>query len=400
MIPRRSVHIIKGEFQILMRSMSRSRGASLQLISNWESIFADYIKTKYAVTVGSGRIGLRLILLSLGLSKNDEVIVPAYTLKDLAGIINSLGLVTVPADVDPHTFNITPKSILERITGRSKVILATHIFGVPCEIEGILEIAKERNIFVVEDCAHAVGSEFKSRKVGSFGDVSFFSFETIKPINTYGGGMVVTNHEDLAQKIRLQLKVNSGDQRREPLKKFFAAYLERVLLPSPLAFIPLFLLASQYWHNKIYRFYRARQKSLGFNINISGFQAQLGAEKIKTLAARITSRSQKVRLFKELLDNRIVFQGSPANSVSNYYFLVVLLPADLWKARKFLLKYGIDAGIGSEIADDCTQTLGYKDCPQAKNIYLRAIQLPLHENVSEKHIYYISDKLNEFMKKV
>ena len=398
MIPRRAIHIINGEFQILIRAKYKSKDASLELIHNWESIFADYIKAKHAIAVGSGRMGMWLILNSLGLRKGDEVIIPAYTLKDLIGRIDSLGLVAVPADIDPDTFNISPKSILRRITGRSKVILATHIFGAPCQIDSILEIAKENGIVVIEDCAHAVGSEFKGRKVGGFGEASFFSFETIKPINTYGGGMVVTNNEDLAIKIRQQIEDENYD-RHLPIKKIVVSRLEQILLPGPLAFIPLYFLASKQWSDKIYRFYRASQKSLGFNKNISGFQAQLGIEKIDTLDTRIACRRKQAELFKKLLNHKIVPQHNNESVVANYYFFVVLLPVDTWPARKFLLRHGVDAGIGAEIADNCAGILGYNDCPNLTNTFLHAIQLPLHEGVSQTDICYIADKLNKFVNK-
>lgn len=398
MIPRRAIHIINGEFQILIRRGDKTKDTSLELISNWESIFADYIKVKHAVAMGSGRQGMRLILASLGLKKGDEVIIPAYTLKDLIGIINSLELIAVPADIDPRTFNIAPDSILKRITRRSKVILATHIFGTPCRIDSILGIARERGIVVIEDCAHAAGSEFKGRKVGGFGEASFFSFETIKPLNTYGGGIVATDNKDLAIKIRQQIAYEKHD-RRIPIKKIIISRFEQMLLPTPFSFIPLYFLASKYWNDKIYRLYRISQKSSSFKQGFSEFQARLGIEKIKTLDTRISRRRTQAELFRKLLDNRITPQHNDEDATSNYYFFVTLLPVEPWGVRKFLLRHGIDAGIGAEITDDCAKILGYNDCVNTVNTSRYTIQLPLHEGISQKHIYYIAEKLNQFINK-
>jgi len=371
---------------------------SPELISNWENIFADYIKVKHAIALGSGRQGMRFILASLGLKEGDEVIIPAYTLKDLIGIINSLGLIAVPADIDPRTFNIDPEAILKRITMRSKVILATHIFGTPCRIDSILEIARDRGIVVIEDCAHAAGAEFKGRKVGSFGEASFFSFETIKPINTYGGGMVATDNTDLAIKIHRQI-VYEKHQRRVPIKKIIISRFEQMLLPTPVSFIPLYLLASKYWNDKICRLYRTSQKSFGFKQGFSEFQARLGIEKIKTLDTRISHRQTQAELYRKLLDNKIVPQDNEGDIAPNYYFFVTLLPVESWGARKFLLRHGIDAGIGAEITDDCAKILGYNDCVNTVNTSKYAIQLPLHEGISQNQIYYISEKLNQFINK-
>jgi len=396
MIPRRAIHIINGEFRLLMRS--RDKYAPSDSIGNWERVFADYINVKDAITAVSGRQGLRVILASLGLREGDEVIIPAYTLKDLIGIINSLGLIAVPADIDPLTFNIAPESILKRVTGRSRVILATHIFGAPCRIDSILKIAKERGIVVIEDCAHAAGAEFKGKKVGGFGEASLFSFETIKPINTYGGGMVVTNNKDLAIKIRQRI-AHDKHERSIPIKKIIISRLEQILLPTPFSFIPLYCLASEDWSDKIYRLYRISQKLSGFKHGFSEFQARLGIAKIKTLDNRISRRRAQAGLFKKLLDSRIALQHNEEDAAPNYYFFVAILPFSPVRVRKFLLRHGIDSGIGAEITDDCAKILCYNDCVNTVNTSRYAIQLPLHEGVSQENIYYIADKLNQFIKK-
>jgi perosamine synthetase len=164
MILRRKIHTTDNEFYIVIRNLFKKHTVSSCDIPKFEEAFAHFIGVKYALAVGSGRIGMKLILRSLEFDKGDEVIIPAYTLKDLIGIIQSLGLTIIPVDIDSKTFNIDPNSIAERITKRTKVILATHLFGTPCQIDKILEIARRKSIFVIEDCAHSVGSEFRGRK--------------------------------------------------------------------------------------------------------------------------------------------------------------------------------------------------------------------------------------------
>ena len=178
-IPRRRVDQPNFDIGLALQILFKKNNDFYQCVKEWENSFANFIGVNNAVAVSSGRKGMELILRSLELDEGSEVIIPAYTLKSLIDIIKSLGLAPVPADIDVDTFNLDPDSVASRVTKRTKVILATHLFGLPCQIDKILEIGRERSIFVIEDCAHSAGSEFKGKKAGSFGDVSFFSFETI-----------------------------------------------------------------------------------------------------------------------------------------------------------------------------------------------------------------------------
>jgi len=389
--------MIADEFFLLLRMLSEFNTNSFQYIKEWEEIFAHYLGVRYAIAVNSGRTGMKFILRSLELNRGDEVIIPAYTLVDLVGIIQSLGLTVVPADIDSKTFNINPDSIIKKITARTKVILATHIFGMPCQIDRILDIARPRSIFVIEDCAHSIGAEFKGRKTGSFGDASFFSFETIKPINTYGGGMVTTNDERLAQNVRKAV-VHYEGQAKAPVKKIISAFIENWLLPTPLSFPVLYLLTSPYWNKKMYNFYRQIQKLSALKSAFTDLQAFLGIEKLKTLDERIAHRRRLANLFKSLLNSKFVPQQLEEGILSNYYFFVALVPSDTKRLRRLLLTHGIDAGIGAEIADDCGSLLGHSDCSIAKEVFQRAIQLPLHEGMLEHHILYVAKVLKRQFK--
>jgi len=258
MIPRRRIQIVKGEFYIALQEFLHRNNSLSLFIPKFEEEFAKYIGVEYAVCVGSGRQGMKAILKALKLCTDDEVIIPAYTLKDLIGVIESLGLKVVPADISLKTFNIDPETVARKITKRTKVILATHLFGVPCQINSILEIAKQKAIFVIEDCAHSVGSGFGGHKTGSFGDAAFFSFETIKLINAYGGGMITTNDKALAERIRRE-NTCSNIQERVIFKKIISAYLENLFLPACLSYPFLALLASETYNEKAYNMYRAFQ---------------------------------------------------------------------------------------------------------------------------------------------
>jgi len=393
MIPRRKIHTINRECYLALKTFFKKNVCFSEGIPELEKAFSRFIDVKHAIPVSSGRMGMKLILESLELNKADEVIIPAYTLKDLINLIQSLGLIPVPADIHPETFNIDPNSVAQRITNKTRVILATHLFGTPCQIDNIMQIARDKSIFVIEDCAHSIGAQFNGRKTGCFGDASFFSFETIKPVNAYGGGMVVTNDEGLARQIRQKI-IYCENTSRIPIKKVMGAFLENLILPTPLSFPALYLLASEPWDKIMYNFYRKIQKSAGQIHPLTDFQAFIGLEKLKTLESRIFQRRKRADLFKILLKDKIRPQLIEDKISPNYYFFVALIPSgDVFKIRKFLLMHGIDAGVGAEIADDCATFLKRADCLNAQEVFRQVIHLPLHEGMSEHQIRYMAGVL-------
>ncbi len=390
MIPRRKIDIQKGEFYKIIKLLFKSQNH--HYLHSFEHKFANYIDVKHAIAVSSGRHAMKLILNSLNLNKGDEIIVPAYTLKDLIPIIQSLDLIVVTADIDINTFNIDSHSIKKKITKRTKVILVTHMFGSPCRIDEIMKLAKKHSLYVIEDCAHSVGSEFKGEKTGSFGDAAFFSFEPMKMINTYGGGMIVTNNSNLFNKIQ-QTIIGYKTKNWSIIKKVVVTYLEDVFLPTFFSYPFLYFLASR-WKKKMVFFYRLIQGHPNPKTKYTEIQAFLGIEKLKTLKKRIAKRRKQARLFSSLFNNFIKPQKIENNIVSNYYFFVVLLPGDITKKRKFLLKKGIDAGIHDEITDDCSALLN-QNCPNASYVFKHAIHLPLYENISKEKIKFLTKFLNK-----
>jgi len=394
MIPRRRIYIQEGELRKIIWMLFCNNRKFVSYLREWEDTCARYLGVRFAVAVSSGRVGMELILKSLKLKKGDEVIVPAYTLKDLIPIIQALGLKVVPADIDIDTFNLDPHSVAERITNRTKVILATHLFGSPCPIDEILKIAEDDSIFVIEDCAHSAGAKFQGRQTGSFGQAAFFSLDTIKPINTYGGGMVVTDDKKLANQMR-QAITHCQSQKAVLIKKFNLAYLENKLLSTPLAFPFLYLLASARGKKRMTAFYRSLRKSSTARCRLTGAQAFLGLRKIKTLEERNAKRRSRAALLSSLLPEQVRPQQIEKEALLNYYFFVALLPGKLPEIRKQLLMHGVDAGIRDEIADDCGVMLGYKDCPNATRVFQHAIQLPLHEAMPEHHIRRVAKVLKD-----
>ena len=120
-------------------------------------------------------------------------------------MVRIAGLTPVPADVDPRTFNLDPAAFERAVTPRTVSVVPTHLYGLPCDMDAILAIARQHGLKVIEDCAHALGARYRGREVGTFGDASFFSFQTLKPLNCYGGGLALVNDAMLAARVRAQV---------------------------------------------------------------------------------------------------------------------------------------------------------------------------------------------------
>jgi perosamine synthetase len=176
--------------------------SSGNFVKEFEEKFASYVGVKYGVAVTSGTAALHVALLSLGIGKGDEVIVPSFTMGATWLAVLYTGAEPVFVDCEPETFNIDPKQIEKKITRKTKVIIPVHIYGHSADMNPILRIAKRHKIPVLEDAAEACGGEYKRKKCGSFGLINAFSFYANKIVTTGEGGMVVTNDESLAAKAR------------------------------------------------------------------------------------------------------------------------------------------------------------------------------------------------------
>ena len=172
-------------------------------VKRFTQTFAEMYDMKHCVAASSCTAAIHAALAGLEIGPGDEVIVSPIT--DMGGIYGVLAMnaTAIFADVDPHTLNITADTIRAVVTERTKAILLTHLGGNPCEMDEIVDLAKEKGIYLVEDCAQAYGTYYKGRRAGTFGDVSCFSTNEFKHISTGDGGMCLTNDEDVAKKIQL-----------------------------------------------------------------------------------------------------------------------------------------------------------------------------------------------------
>ena len=172
-------------------------------IEEFERAFARVLGSGHVRTCSTeyGRMALYFILKALDLPKGSEIIVPALTFWVVPEMTRVAGLKPVFADIDPYTFTMSPEAAARAITPNTRAILPTHLYGLSCDMDPIMALARKHNLKVVEDCAHSLGATYKGQMTGTFGDASFFSFQAFKPLNTFGGGLAWMRDADLAARV-------------------------------------------------------------------------------------------------------------------------------------------------------------------------------------------------------
>ena len=188
--------------KIINKTLSQSMLTLGPQLEKFEADFCKYSKSKYAVAVSNCTAALHLSLMALGIKENDQVIIPDLTFVADANAVLACNAKPVVADINKENFFLSLSNIKKNITKRTKAIIPVHIYGQVCNIDEILDIAKDNNLKVVEDCAHAVGTFHKSKHVGTLGNTGCFSFYPTKNITTAEGGMVTTNSKEIAEKVR------------------------------------------------------------------------------------------------------------------------------------------------------------------------------------------------------
>jgi len=194
--------ISKDDKKIVDKALSQSMLTLGPQLEKFESDFCKYSNSKYAIAVSNCTAALHLSLMALGIKKNDEVIIPDLTFVADANAILACNAKPVIADINKENFFLSISNIKKNITKKTKAIIPVHIYGQVCNIDEILDVAKDNNLKVIEDCAHAVGTFHKSKHVGTLGSTGCFSFYPTKNITTAEGGMVITNSKQIAEKVR------------------------------------------------------------------------------------------------------------------------------------------------------------------------------------------------------
>ncbi len=368
-----------GEEEIdAVTSVLRSKWLSMGPVTQqFEAAFAQYIGVKYAFAVNSGTAALHIACQVLGLGPGDEVILPSLTFVATANTVLYVGAIPVFADITSLAdFNISPDDILKKITSRTKAITVVHFAGYPCQMDRIMEIARAHNLKVIEDAAHAPGAVHKGKKIGAIGDVGCFSFFSNKNMTTGEGGMIVTNDEALAGRIKL---IRSHG------------------------------MTALTWHRHRGHAYSYDVVETGYNYRISEITSALGLVQLKKLEQNNDKRRRLTELYREHLKDTPWFslpflqsEGKPS-----YHVFPVLLAENI-NREKFIDKLkskGIQSSIyypPVHLFSKYRQMFGFKEGMLSKTEYVgkHEITLPLQPLLKEEDVSYIAGIINQFPEEV
>lgn len=326
----------------------------------FETNFAEYMKVKHAVGVANGTDALMLAMKALGIQAGDEIIAPSHTfIASLEPVIH-LGATPVLVDIDPTTYNIDPSAIEAAITPRTKAIIAVHLYGQPADMTAIKSIADKHGLLLIEDAAQAHGAEYKNQRVGSWGDVTAFSFYPGKNLGAYGdAGAVITNDDKIAERLRV-LRDHGSRVKYEHLE-------------------------------------------VGFNSRLDGIQAAVLNVKLKYIEEWTEKRRQHAAYYNAALASvHGVETPKEEPQVRHVYHLYVIrVASDRQQMFDYLKKRGIGVGIHYPTPIHLQPALaayGYKrgDLPCTEAVASSIISLPLYPELSTAQMDRVATAVKEY----
>jgi len=322
--------------------------------------------------------------------------VPNYYLESLIPLIKSKGLIPVFCDIDKKTLSGSLDDILPKINERTAFVVLCHTFGICQNMEGFIKMIKEKSgsILIIEDCAHAFGSEYRGQKLGTFGDFSFFSFNYIKTLTTLEGGTLIVNNNTFIDKINKAYNSYQFPRIRETFKKIAFYYFFLLLFNTPLLYALKYALRKRGLRKTI----KGKYHSLSENEKkqrLSPFLAFLGYRQLQLFEKKQKKISSLLEEYKKHLKKSVwkrTFIGENSK-YSNYYF-AILAERSSEEMEKELAKNKIDVGIKDEIMGLCENNNKLKN---SKEVFEKTLQLPLYYSLSPATIEKIAKTLNRII---
>lgn len=339
-------------------------------IAEFEQMICDYTGAKYAVAIANGTAALHAACFAAGIGPGDEVITTPITFAASANCVLYCGGTPVFADVKPDTYNIDPEDIERKITEKTKAIIIVDYTGQPCEMDEIYAIAEKHNLLVIEDAAHALGADYKGTPVGNLSDMTTFSFHPVKHITTGEGGMIVTNNEELYE--RLKLFRSHGITRD---KRFLTD-------------------DEGDWYYQ--------QLELGYNYRITDIQCALGISQMKKLDAFVQKRRELVRRYNDAFKNETrIICPKQHEGCHNSWHLYVIQVQNRKEVFEKLRAEGINVNVHyiPVYHHPYYRSHGYGEtyCPNAEKLYEHIISLPLYPGLTEKQQGYVIEKVLDIL---
>ena len=336
-------------------------------IVKFEEEMAKYVGRKHAIAVSNGSVALDAAIVALGIQKGDEVILPTFTIISCAAAIVRAGAIPVVVDSDPTTFNIDVKQIEEKITKKTKAIMVVHIYGLPCDMDPILALAKKYNLKIIEDAAEMHGQTYKGKKCGSFGEISTFSFYPNKHITTGEGGMILTDDDEIAKHCRSLRNLCF-----RPEKRFV--------------------------HDE-----------LGWNFRMTNLQAALGLAQLERIDTFIQKKRWMGKLYTEKLKDIETFQLAIPDTdyAKNIYWVFPIVLNDKYKndAEAFCKILG-SKGIGNrpffwnmheQPVFKKMSLFTTESCPNAERMARRGFYIPSGLAITENQIEEVCKNLRSIL---
>lgn len=357
-------------------------------VKSFEKEFSEYIGVKNSISVGNGTDALIIALRALGVGEGDEVITTSYTFFATAEAISYVGAKPVFVDVDLDTYNIDVNKIEEKINSNTKAIIAVHIFGNPCDMDIINEIANKHSLFVIEDAAQAVGAEYKGKKIGTLSDIACFSFFPTKNLGCAGdGGMIVTNDDNLATILKALRVHGSGENG-------LRAY-------NILNNIDEAIEEDKSTDNTVYNPLKYYNYIIGQNSRLDELQAAILRIKLRKIADWTENRIENAGIYTENLKSTNLVTPITEKNSKHVYHLYILQSEKREELCDFLKGKGIATGIYYPVPMHLQKVfipLGYVegDCPNAEYLSKRTFALPMFPELTKEEIEYITNSVKEF----
>lgn len=332
-------------------------------IAKFEGAFSKYIGVKHSLTCSNGTVALHLPLLAMGIGPDDEVIVPTLTYIATANAVKYVNAKLVLVDCDPVNWTIDVKDVERKITPKTKAIIVVHLYGHPVDMNPIMSLAEKHNIYVIEDCAESLGATYKGKQTGSFGHVATFSFFGNKTLTTGEGGMVTTNDDELARKMRLFKGQGMDPERR-------------------------------YWHTVV-----------GYNYRMTNVQAAIGLAQLEKIDWHLMRRRKIATLYKEYIKQfniPVAVQGeNPQANHSYWMFTVVLETGDEVRRDLVMAKLG-EMGVETRPVFYPMHLMPPHKSDEkfelSERISSMGINLPTYSQLEEAQIEYVINSLNKALR--
>ncbi len=361
-VPLSSPDITDSEIDAVVSVLRSARLSLGPRMEAFESSVAEYVRMPHAVAVSSGTAGLHLSLLALGIGEGDEVIVPSFAFIAAANVIRYVRGTPVFVDIERSTLNMSPAAVEAAITSRTRALMVVHTFGVPADLDALLDIARRHKLLVIEDACEALGAEYRGQPVGSFGDAAVFAFYPNKQITTGEGGMIVTRNSSLARELRALRNQGRFD--------------------------------SDDW---------LQHSVLGYNYRLSELHCALGCAQMSRLPEILGRRRAVAQMYaRELTDSPLLVLPlkDPPHARTSWFVYVVRLQTEAPLSRDAVIarmhQRGIQCGryfapIHRQPAYAVMQP--HASLPETEAVSLQTIALPFFTNLRESTITFVAQSL-------